>query len=485
MKRTFTLLTTMVLMATCIFAQEHSNKRSNRVAAGFSKSRIDQPKERSDRNLSRGVNDLRIHKRSLKSAGAIKQRLDNYTAEAYDAISGQWIPDERFDLIYDINQNLSKFLYYEWDSNTSQWISDGSEEYSYDASGNLTQYLYTEVDEITNETVIYGQYVYSYDGQGNLTQEISYDFDELTSQLVADRKYEYTYNASGKLIQETGYEFDVTTNQMIASWKTDYTYNDNGMETQEILSYWENASWRKTWKYESTYNSNGNKSLQTESYWIPEYNKWDDPTWKSEYSYNANGNLIQESGFNKGSNNQWVPYFKNDYNYDAYGNNTQQINYYDWDETSGKWTDVWKEEFTFNNNFTFNDLILPFDEDVELFTHMLTEINEYTWNSNTLTWNLDYKSIFGYSEQNFTSVNHREKDIVSVYPNPFAESVTINLPASYSKITFDLFDPQGRKLMTRLISSDQQVSLQELNKGMYVYRLNVDGKIQSGKLVKD
>jgi hypothetical protein len=484
MKRTFTLLAAMVLTATCIFAQEHSLKRTNAISGGFSKHRFGIPGKNPEQNLFQGKNSISNQADHQKSAMAVKQKLDEFSGEEWDAINGQWMPDYKSVIIYDANFNVLKFLDYFWDSNSNHWISDGSEEYSYDANGNITQSLYTYFDEETNQIVIAEKYVYSYDGQGNETQEILYENDA-SNLLVATSKYEYTYDAGGKRTQGIRYGLDEITNQLVAIQKENFTYNSNGMEILMILSDMLVSTWVQYQKYESTYNSNGNKTLYTFSDWDYNYNKWGDPSEKYEYSYNASGNLIQEFQYMKGSNSQWEAYSKDEYVFDANGNNTQHTSYYGWDQTTGKWTEVWKEEYAFNNTYSFDDLILPFDDYDEIFTHMLTEIKDYSWNLNTLTWELGYKTTLRYSEQNYTSVSQRGKDIVSVYPNPFAESVSISLPASNSKIIFDLFDQQGRKLMTRLISSDQKVSLQGLNKGMYVYRLNVDGKIQSGKLVKE
>jgi len=488
MKRIFTLLTALVLVATCIFAQKHSLKRSNEVAGSSSQHRFGIPDKSSERNLLQQRKDIEKRANQTKSAQAIKQRLDSYSSDAYDAITGQWIPDEKAEFIYDANMNMTMEYDYEWDNSTSQLVKYWKGEYTYDGDGNLIQELYSELNTLDNEFYISGKNLFTYDANGNQLQQIEYSYDTAISQFVINYKSDYTYDASGNRTQIINYYLDES-NMLVGSWKSDLAYNENGNETQRIDSYWDGTTWVQARKYESSYNSSGNKALYTQSDWDEFNGKWNDAIEKVEYSYNSNGNLILEQQFSKDpNNNNWILQSKDDYMFDASGNNTQHINYYGWDETTGKWTEVWKSDYTINTNYTFDDLILPFwlvEDEEDIFKNMITEIKDYTWNTFTLEWNEEYRLVLNYSEQNFTSVNHREKGIVNVFPNPFTESLTINVPSASAKITLDLFDQQGRKLMTRLIMSDQKVSLQGLNKGMYVYRLNVDGKIQSGKLVKE
>lgn len=78
-----------------------------------------------------------------------------------------------------------------------------------------------------------------------------------------------------------------------------------------------------------------------------------------------------------------------------------------------------------------------------------------------------------------------DSELSRVYPNPVSESVSFSFPSYYFQISFELFDLQGRKLIAKTIGSDEKVNMEGFRSGMYLYKLNVDGKVQSGKLVKE
>jgi len=73
---------------------------------------------------------------------------------------------------------------------------------------------------------------------------------------------------------------------------------------------------------------------------------------------------------------------------------------------------------------------------------------------------------------------------VSIFPNPFSEYVTFSIPNNKAPFTFDLFDMQGRKIMSEEIRSEEKVNMEALNQGLYFYNLIIDDKRQTGKLIK-
>lgn len=47
----------------------------------------------------------------------------------------------------------------------------------------------------------------------------------------------------------------------------------------------------------------------------------------------------------------------------------------------------------------------------------------------------------------------------------------------------ELYDMQGSKVLNRIISNNERINIESLNKGLYFYKLKADGKIQSGKVI--
>ena len=71
-----------------------------------------------------------------------------------------------------------------------------------------------------------------------------------------------------------------------------------------------------------------------------------------------------------------------------------------------------------------------------------------------------------------------------LYPNPFSEYVTFSIPDNHDQITFELFDMQGRKIMSEEIRIGEKVNMEDLNQGVYFYNLIIDGEKVNGKLIK-
>jgi hypothetical protein len=83
-------------------------------------------------------------------------------------------------------------------------------------------------------------------------------------------------------------------------------------------------------------------------------------------------------------------------------------------------------------------------------------------------------------------VDEPEVEISRIYPNPFSEYITFSFTGNIQQIMFELYDLQGRKLMTRLIENDETISLKGLDNGLYVFELfTPDWDKQSGRLIKE
>jgi len=82
-----------------------------------------------------------------------------------------------------------------------------------------------------------------------------------------------------------------------------------------------------------------------------------------------------------------------------------------------------------------------------------------------------------------TAIHKNEK--VSIFPNPVSKYLNFSFTGNSNSATFELFDTQGRKLVTKKINNNEQLNLDDLNSGLYLYNIHVDGNMQSGKLIKE
>lgn len=487
MKARFTFLVVLFLLTTSSYALEPAHNKSSKLTGSFLKNKLERTEGITKHNPFQRKMEFQKHSNSLKSAQAIKQRLDSYTYQELED-DGKY-EKGKTEFVYNVNGLLTQELEYYWDETSGKMTLVSKSESTYDASNNLIQYMNTYLDEITNQFVIEFKETYSYDNNGNMTQSINNYWDS-TNNKAQEVKTNYTYDSSKNLTQIIMSYFDESTNQFVFWYKDDYTYNGSGNETQQINYIWDNyfsKQWEPSSKYEFTYDSKGNlivslrlsaNNLNNTWTWAPDY--------KEEYTYDPNGFLTQIFEYNPDNNNQWKLDDKQVNVYDDNGNKTQWFYYFDWDVQSSQWEDIYKEEYTYDNRYTKNDLILPFDDDDFLiFTHMITGIKGYSWDSSTNGWVTVGETAFAYSPINITSVSQMDAEISTVYPNPCSESVSFNFSDSYSQITFELFDLQGRKLLSKAISSNEKVNMERFRSGLYIYKLNMDGKVQSGKLVKE
>ena len=127
-----------------------------------------------------------------------------------------------------------------------------------------------------------------------------------------------------------------------------------------------------------------------------------------------------------------------------------------------------------------NDLILPlwYDEAGKLVDCISYKYIDNSWVDND-------KRTYYYSTFKTVSVSNLSLTDYIIYPNPVSDILNINIPNGNDMFTFELYDAQGRKLISKEITNNAQLSLEGLAKGFYLYNLTIDGKIQSGKLIKE
>ena len=456
MKQKITITVIMVLLTMFAFGQItevqlNENLKQNRFEKYYEALKLDVNHyaiQLKNRNL--------LQCRLRNSTNGTKQKLDSFVTQYWDETSSKWITSYKEEYFYVAKGNNIQNLNYDWDETTSQWIARSKDEYLYDANGNMIQKTWYSWDKTTIEWIIGSKKEYTYDAKGNNIQNLNYDWDETTSQWIARSKDEYSYDANGNMIQYIEYEWDKTANQWVPSYKYEYTYDVNSNMMQSLTYLWDET----TSQWEA---------------WI-----------KCEYSYDTNGNVIQNLEYDwDEATMQWYVSEKAEYIYDATDNMIQYF-YYWW--VYSHWVALVKYDYTYNNSYSLSDLILPYyynEEGILLLHHMLISGMLYAWDESSNQWETRSKYSLHYSDQNVSSLPEIGVAEVDVYPNPVSENLFFNFPDNNDQITFELFDLGGHKVLTRELKSAENISLDGLNIGVYIYKLITDGKKQSGKLIKE
>jgi hypothetical protein len=86
----------------------------------------------------------------------------------------------------------------------------------------------------------------------------------------------------------------------------------------------------------------------------------------------------------------------------------------------------------------------------------------------------------------FLSVNNSDTSIFSIYPNPTSDFLNINSTETLTNPKFELYDIQGRKILSNKFKPSELIDIRGLKPSMYFYNIR-DGKElkHTGKLIKE
>jgi hypothetical protein len=107
----------------------------------------------------------------------------------------------------------------------------------------------------------------------------------------------------------------------------------------------------------------------------------------------------------------------------------------------------------------------------------------FEWDKTTSQWIDSRKESYFYSEHNVTFIPKTKEKEINVYPNPAKEFFVFDIPNIPEPALTEIFDNQGSKVIEQDVSENRQINVSQLVKGLYLFRLNYNGKILTGKIV--
>ena len=72
---------------------------------------------------------------------------------------------------------------------------------------------------------------------------------------------------------------------------------------------------------------------------------------------------------------------------------------------------------------------------------------------------------------------------IRIYPNPATEFIVFDWIETPGTACIELFDIQGKIVLSQAVDNSQKVSVQHLPQGLYLYKYSVDSKTYTGKLI--
>lgn len=409
--------------------------------------------------------------------------------------------------IYNTQNSISQMEYFSWDEDLSAWRPSFKWDYSHTNNGflsNETRYNYT------SQWVPSFKRDYTYYSNGNV-KTLKYDLFS-DNEWRNSYKRHYTYNENGKILLVVQSNWNSEQAAYTPGTRTEYNYDTNGNLIEVLSKTWSNetSEWMLNQKQESTFNANGKITIFIQSSYSQSNQIWT-PTRKVEYTYNSNGDILQYMEFDwSTTDNDFINKMKYAYTYPPSQREMQRANWtdnsywlnvkkivdtydnldnmilnetYNWNQTNNNWIPEFKYDFIYDLNLSINDLILPFwIQTSSLFRYKYLKTNYYMFNEENNDWTLFSADENYYSEQSTTAINNLNPEFAAVYPNPASGEIRV-ITADSPNALLQLINIQGRIVLSQNVTNNETISLEGINNGLYIYRLILDGKATTGKLV--
>lgn len=124
----------------------------------------------------------------------------------------------------------------------------------------------------------------------------------------------------------------------------------------------------------------------------------------------------------------------------------------------------------------------PNKTNIEIREMIVKSADRYTLPNNQYGYGIPD---FGLALSSGLGLNDFIQKKVFLYPNPTSNMSTLSFPDNFDSGLFQVYSVLGQKLLEQTITRAlPSVSLKTLNAGTYVYTLNLNGNITSGKLIK-
>ncbi|CAN5334626.1 hypothetical protein BH09BAC1_BH09BAC1_25840 [soil metagenome] len=401
--------------------------------------------------------------------------------------AGAWDKNWLREKTYDSNNRMTSFVNKFWDG--SAWENYRRADLAYNSAGRLASIANQQWDGTMWQNTTKNEY--TYDANGNLLVDITSDGDTTAWRPAA--RITRTYNASNKILSEL-HEIDAS------GWleQKRYTWKYNINNTIDTMYYEGYTSGPNTWAFYNrtsfTYNASGKILTQNKERTVA-------GVWRNDslyiYTYNAQGHRTSEE-FQIYNGGPYEKESKIEYTLDNNGYANESMDY-EW--TGAAWVETRRDTFHHdaNGNETyfayFSGSIGNWREDLRRTTSY-NAFNQIL--SDSTSWrsfgqlqlqdrNYYYYETYEDGSNGITTIPTLSS---TVMPNPFTINVAIQINvAQAGKYTFEVYNLSGQLVHheERNLSTGEQTIIWEGNhapKGVYFYKINSQGGISSGKLVK-
>jgi len=361
-----------------------------------------------------------------------------------------------FVLAFGRAQQLQSVTYQNWE--TAHWQDWMKQEFTYDTNGGVAIYAYQVWDETTLSWKNSSQTLVTNDTSGRPLQYVNQSWDAETNSWTNGSRSTYTYSAFGNaqdLVLDL-WEDD--------HWnpfsRTDYYYDTLQFLNIESQQTWDadTADWVLSSSILYANDNNGNVLEYATGQWVGDALVL---THRVTQTFSATNKILTAITDTRTNGGQWLNYSKSAYAYDA---NDYLIFglFQNWQAESGSWIDNYHHNYTNNPNGT------------------IAEFTSQQWNNPA--WVNFQRAIYDYG---ILGVSENEKASFTVYPNPTADFVQVNVRENGSA-QVSVIGSNGKILKQQTLSEKHaMIDLQGLSCGIYLLLFHQNGTIQTQKIIKN
>ncbi|MBK7358246.1 MAG: T9SS type A sorting domain-containing protein [Saprospiraceae bacterium] len=408
-----------------------------------------------------------------------KRKLDSIISRGTGI---QDIPEKKT-YTYNEHGNVLEISEFEWDASQSSWLNLFKNEFTYDQNQNLINSISYQGDQFKWNKILNAEYIYNLSNQ--LQQVIRFNWDDSNLKWIFDTRDTLSYNQKNQIILVESYKWNENSKNWMMQYKAIEEYNAFDQLIQETGFEWEQSSrqWVNLFRSEWTFHPSGKIYQILSSLWDDSIGDWSYLS-KTEDIYNASNQLVNFLDYIFDVNsNHWVATTRTEFIYDPNGNVISEL-YSTYDDIKLKWSVLLKLENTFNNNFSLQDLVLPFSDDYNLnnFHHMLLK-TAYFDNSQGNFVN-DANDLFYYSPIDVVKTQNANHLDFQISPNPAHDVVKFNFGNESNSYQFAVYSIDGQLVQSDEIKNNCILDIHKIPAGIYFYHIRDNHQERAtGKLI--
>lgn len=335
---------------------------------------------------------------------------------------------------------------------------------------------------------------------------------------TATGKFHYMYESNGCNFKAVEYDQKVECNYDLAGHLTkvntgekqmkEFKYDSSGLLSRTILSQRNDSlsSWQVV--FDDDYSHDKTLNITYAHVYGGEYcifyfdpsgrilHLKDAVTDSIDFKYNPNGEIESRTKYFKDYPDYiWVVAEKIEYSYDSNRKLITELSYLPkTNPPDGNIILSLKSEYYYDSSYGVKDLFLPYEfNDFSADRYLLMsnkwnflisyKIDERINYTNPPLWTIDRRIKYYYSDHLTTRTEKHRKNETTVYPNPAEDYFVVDLGNISQPSVFELFDIHGRIVLREEIHQTHRIQVSQLQRGMYIYKIQLQNQVTTGKIL--